>query len=209
MIDYIKKNHLGLLIIVFMIASSLFGGAKEVVKPLGSINNDTTTISNPFRFQQGIINDTTLTQTGAATFAANPLTLNSIGVYAVRQAFQTGTTTICYLQNPSTTASTTPIGNVVVYPATGTSTLVSAPTITFATSTTQYATTSVFSSFSFTGTVWNSPVVATSTGNANNNVGVIIPPSGYINVKMTGGGDVNGFGITNTGECSVLLRSIQ
>lgn len=70
MIDYIKKNHLGLLIIVFLIASS-FGGAKEAAKRYGAINRDTTTISNPFTFQQGITNDSTLTQTGAATIGSS------------------------------------------------------------------------------------------------------------------------------------------
>lgn len=69
MIDYIKKNHLGLLIIVFLIVSS-FGGAKEAAKQYGAINRDTTTISNPFTFQQGITNDSTLTQTGAATLSS-------------------------------------------------------------------------------------------------------------------------------------------
>ena len=70
MIDYIKKNHLGLLIIAFLIASSFFT-AKPAVKELGAINRDTTTVSNPFRFQQGIINDTTLTQTGAITVGSS------------------------------------------------------------------------------------------------------------------------------------------
>lgn len=50
MIDYIKKNHLGLVIILWLVASSFLGGGMSV----GSIARDTTNITNPFNFQQGM-----------------------------------------------------------------------------------------------------------------------------------------------------------
>jgi hypothetical protein len=62
--DYLKKNHLSLLIIAFLVVSAFLGSNSGNF----GINRATTTISNPFRFQQGITNDSTLTQTGASTF---------------------------------------------------------------------------------------------------------------------------------------------
>ncbi len=83
MIDYIKKNHLGLLIIAFLIASSVFGAKTQVretpVRELGAINRDTTTVSNPFTFQQGVTIDSnangtgnSLTVSGTTTIAKSP-----------------------------------------------------------------------------------------------------------------------------------------
>lgn len=57
MIDYIKKNHLGLLIIIGLVVSAfagLMGKTVIVERDLGAINREATTISNPHTFQQGM-----------------------------------------------------------------------------------------------------------------------------------------------------------
>ncbi|KKU09803.1 MAG: hypothetical protein UX13_C0030G0005 [Candidatus Woesebacteria bacterium GW2011_GWB1_45_5] len=91
MIDYLKKNHLSVLIVAFLVASSFLGNrgmgleTKDVerivekVVSLGAINRSSTTISNPHTFTQGITlsnNDNgsgnALTVTGTTTIAKSP-----------------------------------------------------------------------------------------------------------------------------------------
>ena len=87
MIDYLKKNHLSILIIGFLALSTLFG-SKTVIegivrtaieRNLGAINREATTISNPHTFQQGVtINSNAngtgnaLTVIGTTTIAKSP-----------------------------------------------------------------------------------------------------------------------------------------
>ncbi len=65
MIDYIKQNHLGLIIIVWLVLSSLIGGFG-----VGAVARDTTTITNPFNFTQGLTS-TTGTFSGAVTIGSS------------------------------------------------------------------------------------------------------------------------------------------
>ena len=51
--NYIKQNHLSLLIILFLVVSALFGRS-PVVGDFGSINRPSTTVTNPVVFQQGV-----------------------------------------------------------------------------------------------------------------------------------------------------------
>lgn len=53
MIDYIKQNHLGIIIVLWLVISS-FGGGGNV----GAIARDTTTITNPHNFTQGMTGTT-------------------------------------------------------------------------------------------------------------------------------------------------------
>lgn len=81
--NYIKTNHLFLLLVAFLVLSSLFGGSTaDTGFQVGAISRDTTTVNNPWTFSQGLTNSTTLAQTGAATFSstgsfAGLLTLNA------------------------------------------------------------------------------------------------------------------------------------
>lgn len=61
--NYIKINHLSLLIIAFLVASNLFGGSSGMFGAL-----DRTTVSNPWTFTGAVTMSSTLTQTGDATF---------------------------------------------------------------------------------------------------------------------------------------------
>lgn len=87
MIDYIKQNHLGLVIIVWLVLSSLMS-----VGGTGAVNRDTSNISNPFNFQQGITS-TSITATGATIVegfqtggAATVLTDANGGTYTLTEA---------------------------------------------------------------------------------------------------------------------------
>lgn len=50
MIDYLKANHLSLLIVAYLVLSSMMGGAAE---PLGA--GDITTFTNPITFADDIV----------------------------------------------------------------------------------------------------------------------------------------------------------
>ncbi len=82
MYDYIKQNHLGLVIILFLIFSSFGSG-------VGAINRDTTTITNPFDFTQGMTS-TVATFTGTITAVA----ANLSGALDVIGALTVGGTTV-------------------------------------------------------------------------------------------------------------------
>ncbi len=60
--DYLKQNHLSLLIIAYIGASALFGGSGM----LGAL--DRTTVGNPWVFTGTVTHSSTLIQTGDATF---------------------------------------------------------------------------------------------------------------------------------------------
>lgn len=87
-IDYIKKNHLSLLIILWLVASGVFGWGASVTyitqngdgtpnsSILGKANRETSTITNPFDFKQGVTlsnnedgSSNALTVTGTSTMA--------------------------------------------------------------------------------------------------------------------------------------------
>jgi hypothetical protein len=72
MIDYIKQNHLGLLIIVVLVGSSFFGGnEQEQVLPeeefLGS--SSVSTITNPFTFTKDVITSDDVSLNATTTVA--------------------------------------------------------------------------------------------------------------------------------------------
>lgn len=59
--NYIKQNHLSLLIILFLVGSSLMGGTPN----LGAL--DRTTVGNPWTFSGAVTMSSTLTNTGTTT----------------------------------------------------------------------------------------------------------------------------------------------
>ena len=72
MIDYIKNNHLGILALIEILALIgvitilLVGGKTTVVeRPIGA--SETTTISNPWTFQEAVTLNKTLSVTGTST----------------------------------------------------------------------------------------------------------------------------------------------
>lgn len=68
--DYIKQNHLSILIIVFLVVPSLFGAQKYLAQNVyGAL--DRTTVSNPWTFAGAVTHSSTFTQTGASTFTAD------------------------------------------------------------------------------------------------------------------------------------------
>jgi len=76
--DYIKKNHLSLLIIAFLVVSNLFGG---LVK-FGAL--DRTTVGNPWTFSGAVTMSGTNTLSGATTISgATTLssTLSTTGMF--------------------------------------------------------------------------------------------------------------------------------
>lgn len=64
--DYLKQNHLSILIIAFLVVSYMFGTGGMPGKSLGAF--DRTTVVNPWTFSGAVTNSSTLTQTGDATF---------------------------------------------------------------------------------------------------------------------------------------------
>lgn len=114
MIDYLKKNHLSILIIGFLAVSSLFGqSVEETVKAviernLGAINRSATTISNPHTFQEGITlsvppaGGSALTVTGASTLTGTTTITKSPDGFTAYMSFTvaTGTAKAVYT-NPS------------------------------------------------------------------------------------------------------------
>lgn len=60
--DYLKRNHLSLLIIVYLVVAPMFGGSGM----LGAL--DRTTVGNPWTFSGAVTHSSTFTQTGDATF---------------------------------------------------------------------------------------------------------------------------------------------
>ncbi len=84
--NYIKQNHLSLLIILWLVVSGIFftGTPNIVVTPeqiidaLGAINRPRTTVTNPWTFEQGVIINTnpdgttnSLTVNGTSTVACS------------------------------------------------------------------------------------------------------------------------------------------
>src|SRR3990167_10164196 len=84
--NYLKQNHLSILIIVFLIVSALIPKASNTVSVdgFGSINNATSTITNPFVLKQGLAVGTTTTVTRITGLIAG--TCNLIGSDAVLAA---------------------------------------------------------------------------------------------------------------------------
>ncbi len=78
--NYIKQNHLSLLIILWLLASGIIFSTPSLTMTdvMGAINRSTTTISNPVTFQQGVTIDANangtsnaLTVSGTTTVAAS------------------------------------------------------------------------------------------------------------------------------------------
>lgn len=65
--NYLKQNHLSILIIVFLAVSSFLGGAQK----FGAL--DRTTIGNPWTFNGAVIFGSTITSRGITTFDAGRL----------------------------------------------------------------------------------------------------------------------------------------
>lgn len=102
--NYLKQNHLSILIIVFLVASSVFGGAG--VPTLGAL--DRTTVSNPWTFLGAVTNSSTLTQTGVATFAADAVFNGGDGGVVITSS-NTATSSItvgCFESYATSTATT-------------------------------------------------------------------------------------------------------
>lgn len=79
--NYIKQNHLSLLIILWLIVSPFlgFGGTGGVEKDFGLALRDLSTISNPFYFQQGLSRGGTIfatTTSGTSTLTNTNITQN-------------------------------------------------------------------------------------------------------------------------------------
>ena len=64
--NYIKQNHLSLLIIAFLVVSSFFGSGQT----FGAL--DRTTVGNPWTFSGAVTNTGTVTLTGTTTIASSP-----------------------------------------------------------------------------------------------------------------------------------------
>ena len=107
MIDYLKKNHLSVLIIAFLVASSFLGNGLETkdvekivekVFSLGAINRSSTTISNPHTFQEGITvsvppaGGASLTVNGASTLTGTTTITQSVDGLVVGGTFSTAAT---------------------------------------------------------------------------------------------------------------------
>lgn len=102
MIDYIKKNHLGVLIIAFLVVSAIFSGDNmkkgDLADLLGSINRETTTITNPQTFQQGITvnvppaGGASLTVDGTSTLTGTTTVTQSVDGLVVGGTFSTAAT---------------------------------------------------------------------------------------------------------------------
>ncbi len=104
MINYIKANHLSLLIIAFLVFSSFFGAASQTpgfgVSPPANL----TITSNPYQF-----NNTTIGVRTASTTVTNALTIGTGGGLATRVsagACITSTSTIFAATNPFSATST-------------------------------------------------------------------------------------------------------
>ena len=107
MIDYLKKNHLSVLIIAFLVVSSFLGTGLETkdvekivekVVSLGAINRSSTTISNPHTFQEGITvsvppaGGASLTVDGASTLTGTTTITQSVDGLVVGGTFSTAAT---------------------------------------------------------------------------------------------------------------------
>ena len=68
--NYIKQNHLSILIILWLVLSTVLGGSSVGV--FGA-NRETSTITNPFNFTQGLTS-ASLTTTGAVSFTGTVIT---------------------------------------------------------------------------------------------------------------------------------------
>ena len=93
--NYLKRNHLSILIIVFLVASFFLGGSD---KGTFGVAANVTTVGNPWTFtgavthSGAVTNSSTLTQTGVGTFNAQPV-LNAGALHS-------------YVNSTSTTATT-------------------------------------------------------------------------------------------------------
>ena len=68
--NYLKQNHLSILIILFLVISPFFGTEvrKEVPQGFGVAAN-VTTVSNPWEFSGAVTNSSTISNTGTTTIA--------------------------------------------------------------------------------------------------------------------------------------------
>lgn len=100
MIDHIKKNHLGLLIIIGLVVSAFAGlmGKTVIVENFAGINRGRTTISNPHTFQEGMtINvppagGASLTVDGATTLTGTTTITQSVDGLVVGGTISTAAT---------------------------------------------------------------------------------------------------------------------
>jgi hypothetical protein len=207
------------IIILVIGVISLTNRNSERIVGVGAAGNLLAENYDPYIMQNGGFNtalpintSNTLSVTGVSTFTATPVfssgvaTFNGVDIFTKTASFQSATTTLCYVQN-SSTATSTPI-RIAVRPTVGTTTA-SAVTLTFATSTTQYASTSPFTGVTLP-LAWNFALQASSTptSTASGSTGIVLGPSNYLVVKISGDIVNGGNGIGTTGTCTVGFMQI-
>jgi hypothetical protein len=108
MIDYLKANHLSLLIVGYLVFSSLMGGA-PAAEPLGA--GDRTTVSNPWTFEDNVTLSADATFSGgdgAIVVTSSNTATSSIEVGCIQMyATSTATAGKLTLQSGTDAASTT------------------------------------------------------------------------------------------------------
>lgn len=157
------------------------------VEGLGSLNNATSTITNPHNFTEDLAIGSGFWVAGVGEAYKKTTSLNS------------ATTTVCALQSPDAT-STLAIGSISLSVSSTT-----ASTLTLARATTAFATTTVLGYGSVAANARADVAVMASTTGSSVASGFLFPPNTYFVVGMQGG--VGTF--SPTGVCQAHFTTIS
>lgn len=192
--DFIKKNAVALVALIIAIVSLIGFHSSKLGQITDTSFMDYFDATTGFRLAgTTFYNSSGLSIATPITTTSSTLNVGNVANTYSRTVLTSGTSTPCAIQSP---AATTTLAGFTYQVTTATS---SATYYDFATSTTAYATTSVFASRTYAGGVQFTAVVSSGAD-------WTVSPSTYVVAKGSAASPVTSGGIVTAGTCTAVFR---